>query len=238
MKNLLSAFLYHGFYFFLLVCLITSRGFADDSSGLIMATDVYKFTLHLNVPQVFDNSQSSGYRKYQRQTITGEMLIRWIDDGSFRIDFNNLYNKKFKVGGQNVTYVGYEDSNIVLSRYTYIGSNKTGLFVKPSICFYLELEPSYSKGGNTEDNSFYLLLAGEGKSVFKKSMKVRVGEYLRGYASGTQGCGCAAYTHKSPTRKATICGPMDEVSDVVATYGHWSAMWQNRISCGGAIICR
>ena len=211
--------------------------YGEEMSASVVAVDVYSFNLRLKVPQVFDNTKSMGYRKYQSQAIRGDMYIKWLSNGTFEIQFSNLVNNKFKVNRTYVTYKGYEDRNIVYTRYNYIGSNSTESFKTPCICFYLELEPSYAKGGNNEDNSFYVLLSGSGSSTFKKSAGSRIAKKFYGYATGTQGCGCAAYTHKSPTRSATVCGPMDDVSDVVATYGTWTALWKKRIYCSG-IICK
>jgi len=210
----------------------------EDASSTVVAIDIYSFCLNLKVPQVLDNTKSLGYRKYQTQRIKGDMYIKWLDDGSFAIEFGNLKNSRFKVNGAYVTYKGYEDSDVVYTRYNYIGSNKTEAFRTPCLCFYLELEPSYAKGGNTEDNSFYVLLAGTGSSSFKRTYGSRIATRFHGYAAGTQGCGCAAYSHKSPTRNATIVGPMDGVSDVVATYGTWSATWKRRMMCGGLSVLR
>ena len=214
-------------------------GESDEETAEVLATDVYDFSLRLNVPQVLNNATSRGVRKYKPQTIKGLMYIKWLPNGSFKIEFEDLYNKNFKVGGSNVRYTGYEDRNIVYTRYNYIGNNATESFKTPCICFYLELEPSYAIGGNNEDNSFYVLLSGKGSSTFQSKLGSRIAKKFTGYASGTQGCGCAAYTHKSPTRGATICGPMGDVSDVVSTWGRWTAKFRKRVSCGGAIvICR
>jgi hypothetical protein len=210
----------------------------EDASSSVVAIDIYSFCLNLKVPQVLDNTKSLGYRKYQTQRIKGDMYIKWLDDGSFAIEFGNLKNSRFKVNGAYVTYKGYEDKEVVYTRYNYIGSNKTDAFKTPCLCFYLELEPSYAKGSNTEDNSFYILLAGTGSSTFKGKFGSRIATRLHGYAAGTQGCGCAAYSHKSPTRNATIVGPMDGVSDVVATFGSWSAKWTRRMMCGGISLLR
>ncbi len=193
-----------------------------------IAIDTYDIVLSLRVPQVFSNTTSQGYRKYKRQLIKGKMDLIWMSDGTFGFDFYNLVNKTFKVGGENVRYTGIEGREIAYPRFNWIGNNKTDYFKKPCICFYIELEPSYSKGGNTEDNSFYLMMSGTGSSVFMSQYKSRIATYFSGYAAGTQGCGCNAYGHKSPTRKATIMGPMYEPEDVVATFGQWKARWKTR----------
>lgn len=210
----------------------------DYYDSTILAVDTYSFVLNLKVPQVIGNTKSLGYRKYQIQRIKGYMLIKWLSDGTFAIEFDNLRNTKFKVNGEYVTYKGYEGRSVIYTRFNYIGNNKTEVFMTPCLCFYLELEPSYAKGGNNEDNSFYVLLSGTGNSAFKCSYRSRIATRLRGYASGTQGCGCAAYSHKSPTRGASVDGPIDEVSDVVATFGTWTAIWKSRMVCGGLYMLR
>ena len=201
-----------------------------EKEASILEIDVYTITLILRVPQVKDNTTSNGYRKYQNQRIKGNMYVKWMSDGTYQLDFGNLENHTFKVGGYRVRYKGYEDSNVVYPRFNYIGSNKTDKFKTPCLCFYLELEPSYAIGGNNEDNSFYILVAGSGSSVFKNQDGYRVAKTFSGYVTGTQGCGCSAYSHKSPTRSAGIDGPTDRVDDVVATYGRWKAKWDGRIT--------
>ena len=37
----------------------------EEMSASVVAVDVYSFKLRLKVPQVFDNTKSMGYRKYQ-----------------------------------------------------------------------------------------------------------------------------------------------------------------------------
>ena len=199
--------------------------------------DVYDFTLKLNVPQVLKNTESKGYRKYQKQTIKGKMNIVWNSDGTYRLSFSNLKNKNFKVRDAYVTYKGTEDASVIFHRFNYIGSNKTNKFKTPSLSFYIELEPSYALGGATEDNSFCLVLSGSGTStlnaaqLFNGMPHVRYADSFKGYAAGTQGCGCADYGHKSPTRIATKNGPSDIPEDVVATYGTWKAKWRTRAYC-------
>ena len=210
--------------------------FADDAPvPTTIATDVYSLTLTMRVPQVFDNTKSTGYRKYVTQRIRGEMHVNWQSDGTFTLSFANLVNSNFKVGGANVKYTGYEDRDMFYTRYNYIGSNKTGAFKTPCICFFLELEPSYAIGGNNEDNSFYLMLSGSGSSKFSLYDNWRIARKFSGHVSGTQGCGCSAYTHKSPTRRATFYGGTGGVDDVVATYGKWQAAWKKRIEVSAVL---
>ena len=213
---------------------------AADSEELyhIVVTDVYDFNLMLKVPQVLNNTISEGRRVYRHQRIRGNMYVQWYADGSFNLAFDGLTNHNFSVGGKKVTYTGYEGIDTIYTRYCYIGNNKTELFKKPCLSFYLELEPSYAIGGNNEDNSFYLMLAGTGNSTNKSEYKSRIARNFYGYASGTQGCGCSAYTHKSPTRQASPYGPSDTPTDVVATFGTWRARWKRRLKNGGLALLR
>lgn len=203
-------------------------GYTDLDEAVPIAMDTYGLTLSLKVPQVLSNTTSQGYRKYQNQKIKGNMNIIWMSDDSFRIEFDNLVNKTFYVSGGKVTYQGIVDREVVYTRFNWIGSNLTDSFKTPCLGFYLELEPSYSKGGNTEDNSFFLMLAGKGRSIYKKKYQCRIAKSILGYAAGTQGCGCTAYGHKSPTRVASIDGPTETPDDVVPTFGRWTAKWENR----------
>ena len=207
----------------------------DDSTesceAILDSYDEYDFKLILVVPQVQNNTQSLGYRKYQNQTITGKMYICWLVGGGFRIAFSNLKNGKFKVNGKKVSYEGLEDATVVSTRFNYIGDNKKNKFTTPCLCFYLELEPSYALGETSEDNSFFVLLSGKGSSALKNNKSIRVANTFSGMVAGTQGCGCADYSHKSPTRKAVKKGPGEEVDDIVATYGTWTAKWKKRVDC-------
>lgn len=212
----------------------TSAARADDieeeNTVSAIAEDVYDFTLSLKVPQVLENNLSTGYRKFKAQKIKGKMYIVWMGDGSFRIEFSDLVNKNFKVRGVNVTYEGIQDESIY-PRFNFIGNNKTGKFPTPCLCFSVMLEPSYALGGATEDNSFVLVLSAKGTSSYKSKYCCTIATKFSGYATGHQGCGCMDYGHKSPTRNATLCGPGEEVNDVVATYGTWSAKWKGRCFC-------
>lgn len=208
----------------------------EEPKATVVATDVYSIQLYLKVPQVLDNTTSKGSRKYKMQKIKGEMYMSWFDNGSYELDFGNLVNTKFSIGGRNVTYTGYEGYASIPRSYTYIGSNKTGKFKTPCLSFHLELEPSYAIGGNNEDNSFYLQLSGSGTSSFVNSIGCRVAKTFSGYCAGTQGCGCSAYSHLSPTRIAESCGPSCRATDVVATWGTWKARWRGRVGAGGCSL--
>lgn len=195
----------------------------------ISCIDEYDFSLNLKVPQVFDNTESKGYRKYRSQNIRGKMLVNWLQKGGFFLEFRGLENRNFLVRGENVRYIGTENKDMVNSRFNWIGSNRSEIFKTPCVCFYLELEPSYAIGGNTEDNSFWLLLSGKGNSTDSRIKGTKLATMFKGYAAGTQGCGCMAYGHKSPTRKGEEFGPSVETEDVVATFGSWTARWKKRL---------
>lgn len=212
-------------------CLGAKNAYADaeESTASIVAEDVYNFTLMLKVPQVFENTTSQGYRKYKAQRISGKMYVVWLSDGSYRLEFGGMENQQFKIRGQNVKYEGREDRDMVWTRFTWIGNNKKNEFKTPTLCFYLELMPNYAISDMTEDNSFYLIVSGAGSSGLVGKAKNRIAKKFTGCAAGTQGCSCADHGHKSPTRETSLCGPSDVVSDVVATFGSWSATWKTRV---------
>lgn len=215
-------------------------------------THVYKLTMSQQVPRIYDNMSSQGYRKYQTQRLYGYLSISFHDDGSSPDVFiTSLYNKTHKINGQYITYKTTVDNegDILFPRVNLIGNNKTGKFKTASICFYADAEPSYNIGLDNEDNSLLCTFAGKG-SVKAKTVKawqeytytdakgkqhkgkrlVTLGKYeiiytLRGYDAGTLGCGCYAYGHVSPTRRAGALAPTDQVDDVAATYGTWRATY-------------
>jgi hypothetical protein len=205
-------------------------GNGEQDEAQTTCIDVYEFTMKLNVPQVLNNSTSLGERKYKSQTIKGDMYVKWMSDGTFEIEIANAVNKSFKVGGNPVTYTSY-DPDLLYHRFNWIGSNKKELFKTPTLCFSIALEPSYAKKLVNEDNSFYLLLSGKGTSSLSYVQGCRVAKKFKGYVTGTQGCSCFDYGHKSPTRVGSSCGPSDRVDDAVATFGTWTAKWNKRYNC-------
>ena len=195
---------------------------------LVEAVDLYNMKIRLDVPQVVDNSSSEGKRVYRMQNIWGNMEVQWLSDGTMQLAFSGLVNRQFFVSGKAVTYKGYESQDMMSTHFVWIGNNKTGKFATPCLSFFLELLPSYALTEVSEDNSFYLLMAGKGVSKYKRTYDAQIATRIKGYAAGTQGCGCMDYSHKSPTRIAGRIGPTDGVSDVVATMGTWQALWKNR----------
>jgi len=185
---------------------------ATMSMTSFAVTDVYKFSMSMKIPQVVNNTQSLGERKYQAQRFEGWLYVRYKTNGTAEIRIEGLVNKTFKVGGSCVTYKVYVDENAV---WNLIGSNRTGKFKKPSVCISIEAQPSYVYSYKpTDDNSLVLTLSGNGSS--RKA--------LSGYASGTLGCGCHDYGHVSPTRVMGPYGlPLDIVHDMASAYGTWKA---------------
>ena len=178
----------------------------------------------LYVPRVYDNSESKGYRKYQRQRIEGEFYLGFNVDGeAVGYLFKNFINRTHILSnGKHVTYDVILDENAYFPRFNAIGSNKTGVFKVPSLCFSIIAEPSYNVGEIDEDTSLYITLAGKGQ--FKRNGKINS---ISGYASGTLGCGCKDYGHISPTRTIGPNGPTDIVVDVAAVYGNWGMKLMN-----------
>ena len=126
-------------------------------------------------------------------------------------------NKTHKLSnGKNVTYdVEASDSGFGLC-FNAIGDNKKNVFKTASICLSIAAEPSYNIGQVDEETSLYITLAGKG-TIAKGHIK-----QANGCASGTLGCGCAAYGHMSPTRTIGADGSTDEVSDIGAVFGTWT----------------
>jgi len=63
------------------------------------------------------------------------------------IQLDDLVNKSYKIGSKNVTYKVLEDNYLGIPQiWNAIGSNKTLVFNKSSVCFNAELEPSYTIG--------------------------------------------------------------------------------------------
>lgn len=199
----------------------------EEAPSEVEATDVYDLTLMLRVPQVYNNAESTGYRKYGFQKIKGELYIKWLVSGGYKIEMGNLENKTFKVKGVRVAYEWY-DGDLVYPRLNWIGNNKTEKFTVPTLYFSVALDPSYAISTVNEDNSFYLILSGIGVSTYKKELESKLTKTITGYVVGTQGCGCTDYGHKSPTRVGALFGPSEKVDDVVATMGSWTAKWRRR----------
>ena len=209
--------------------LISFTSIAENKQTEIL-TDVYDFKMVLRVPRVYDNMQSLGSRKYLSQTIKGTLTINYYESERPKITISSLTNITHKLSnGKNVTYNCTVNEDQMMTRVNLIGSNKTGLFKTPSVCFYLEADPSYNIGELEEDNSLYVSLSGSGTT--KQYKGVRIINTLRGYVSGTLGCGCTEYGHVSPTRINGVCGATEYVDDVAAVYGRWSAKFNPKKSC-------
>lgn len=192
----------------------------------------YKVKMYLYIPQVVDNMSSLGKRVYKREKIVGWMgLVYDLNDESEggsampQVRFYGLENKSVKTStGGTISYEGYENGNAMITRFNYIGDNRKESFSTVSWCFAADLGPSYKKGEViTEDNSLYLFFAGKGSS--RKSKYGRFVYKFNGYATGTQGCACAEYGHKSPTRASMSFGVSPVVVDVASVWGRIQASW-------------
>lgn len=184
--------------------------------------DEYTLKMCVYVPRIYNNTESLGYRKYQRHVIQGTVKLTY-EDGSVRptITVTNLVNKTHKINGNNITYTTtVDEGNVVYPRINVIGNNKTGVFTTGSIVFHIDANPSYNIGEDAEDNSLLVTLAG--RSSMKTVNGRRVLNLCSGFLAGTLGCGCTAYGHKSPTRVLGVEGPTDAVDDVASVWGNWS----------------
>lgn len=200
--------------------------------------DVYDFTAKLKVPRVYDNTMSTGYRKYQWQTIKGKMLVSFGgEEFGCSMSFIDCYNKTHKVNGVNVTYEVEVNDDVSYHRWNVIGHNGNLNFTTPSISFALKMEPSYAIGEPHEDNSLYLMLSGTGKCMDYQGASVT--KYVKGNVAGTIGCGCADYGHTSPTRMMGECGYTSFVDDVCGVFGTFILKYNKTQSCRGfCVLCR
>ena len=199
---------------------IAAFAFAMVANAQIV--DTYSFTMHLYVPRIYDNMQSLGYRKYQHQTLKGELMFIYSDSEETVVKVKGLENRTHKINGHRVTYKCYDwpyDDNQVL--VVGIGSNKTGKFTQGGACFSFVAEPSYNIGAVDEDNTLMLELSGHG------TLKKDVLKSIKGSVRGKIGCGCMAYGHVSPTR--LFLGYLsDVVYDVAPLDGRFTAIFKKR----------
>lgn len=147
--------------------------------------DTYSFKMSLRIPRIYNNMDSKGYRKYQRQVIQGELKFIYNDDGSADIKVQNLYNKTHKINGRNITYecseYPYESiPNLLVG----VGSNKTMKFNHSGVEFNFVADPSYNIGEVGEDNSLYLNLSGEGNLLNKSIYNSLIPTSLKGSVTG------------------------------------------------------
>lgn len=179
-------------------------------------TLVYKCTMRLNVPRVYDNMQSQGKRKMQWQKVVGYITVdtdlsdRSEDEEEFfgtrepAVYASEFINKTHKISTGKVTYSDCAADNVM---WRFIGSNKTGVFKHTNLRFSLDLDPSYNIGDDEPDNTLVITLSGDGSSCKK----------ISGYVTGQIGCGCRVYGHTSPTRTIGC-----EVDDIVPLYGKFT----------------
>ena len=184
--------------------------------------DSYNFTMRLQVPRIYDNMQSKGYRKYQPQTIVGTLFLIYSDDGETIVKIKDLKNRTHKVNGKMVTYEchdwPYEDNGILV---VAVGSNKTLKFNHGGVSFSFVADPSYNIGEVDEDNTLMLELSGHGL------LRGDVIRTISGSVRGNIGCGCMSYGHVSPTRRF-FGGVTDVVVDVAPLHGTFTARFKGR----------
>lgn len=216
---------------------IVAMAFISGAAIKCEIVDVYTLQISLRVPQVVDNNQSLGKRVYKTQKITGRIIVKYDSETSAAesLELDQLVNKSFKVGGQYVKYKYLENSSIfgIPQIWNAIGSNKTLIFNKSSVCFYAELEPSYALSEANNDNSLILVFSGGG-SMSTKNMgdgtKYKFPTSISGYVTGTQGCGCHDYGHLSPTRVLGAYGATSQAVDIASVWGIWKAKFSYRTS--------
>ena len=175
---------------------------------------VYKITMNLKVPRVYDNTQSLGYRKPQRQSIVGYVMVdKSADPGQYEplISFFDMENRTHKIGGKRVTYM---DSYADEVMWRYIGNNRTGIFRNTLVKFRMDMNPSYNIGEDEPDNTLIVTLSGFGSSE----------RSIFGGVTGQIGCGCMAYGHISPTRNIYCM-----VVDTAPLYGTFRMTRMNQV---------
>lgn len=171
--------------------------------------ELWDLRMTLYVPRIYDNMESQGSRRYQRQLLRGYVRVTPADGVEPEVEVLELENWTHKVNGRRVTYTSLPAENVL---WHAIGSNRTGVFKTRSVQFKFEAMPSYAIGPDPdEDNSLIITLAGRSTGGGQGR--------LRGYVAGQMGCSCMAYGHVSPTR---IWG-QDSVRDTAAVFGTWYA---------------
>lgn len=171
--------------------------------------ELWELRMSLYVPRIYDNMESKGSRRYQRQLLRGHFRVTPADGAEPEVEVLDLENWTHRVNGQRVTYSSLPAESVL---WHAVGNNRTGVFRARSVQFRFEAMPSYAIGPvPDEDNSLIITLSGCSTSGGQRR--------LRGYAAGQMGCGCMAYGHVSPTR---IWG-QDVVRDTAAVFGTWYA---------------
>ena len=192
-------------------------------AAIAQIVDTYSFTMKPNVPRVYNNMESLGYRRYQPQTLKGELLFIYAGPGETVVKVKGLYNKTHKVNGKPVTYEcedwPYEDKWVLV---VGVGSNKTLKFTQGGASFAFVASPSYNISDIlNEDNTLMLELSGHGK------LKGDILKTLRGSVRGKMGCSCMDFGHTSPTR--LFLGYLTSyVHDVAPVDGTFSASFKKR----------
>lgn len=159
--------------------------------------------------------------------------MEYAEDGLFEnIRITDVTNWTFKVQKKRVGYLtpGPDDEPLTYPTAVWLGDNLTGVFKTGSVCFSAELFPDYAKNVSTEitsDNSFVLQFSGRATSKIVHGCRVM--SRMKGSVTGTQGCGCMDFGHKSPTRADSVFGvDCDHVIDKAGVDGVWTATLKSK----------
>lgn len=127
--------------------------------------DTYRFRMRLQVPRIYNNTESLGYRKYQNQRIDGYLQFVYNDTtGKTKVRVKGLENITHKINGRRITYECYDYPYDGIScSISAVGNNRTGKFSGCGTRFAFTADPSYNIGEIDEDNSLILELSGVGK---------------------------------------------------------------------------
>ena len=201
-------------------------------AALCSVADIYDFTASIEVPRVYNNTESLGYRRNQTQSIRGQMAIVYTENKSLEsgwerpaVYFLWLTNQTHKISGKKVGYscrINNEGEFLdgPVTRVNAIGDNGKDTFTTPDVTFYLDAEPDYSIGDDDEDNSLLATFSGKGAMS-------AVNVY--GYEEVWHGSGKKAYSTKKRVlvskykRISTLSGKLaGQLGCGCKAYGHKS----------------
>ena len=142
--------------------------------------DTYRFKMSIYLPRIYENAQSLGYRKYQKQSLTGELSIIYRGSEPPKFKVEKLVNNTQR----GISYECYSESgeSWIDGMVVALGSNKTKKWNQSGMKFSFWADPSYNIGDLGEDNSMFLDLSGKG--TFTKKSLGTVPNTLSGSVSG------------------------------------------------------
>lgn len=200
-------------------------------SSAAIETDVYDVKLYADMPRVYDNMSSIGYRKYQRQQIVGQMYVMYDKNDQITLWFSQFTNKTYKINGDPVTYEVLFDSES-LHNFSWCGNNKTGKFTRPNCNFAISMIPSYKIGSEMLDDVHLQISCTKGskRKISICGQDAIIASLLSGYCAGQIGCNCKAWGHISPTRMWGFFGPNCTVTDIASVNGKVKMKWNKALS--------